>query len=354
MHTQLNAGQATRALRMDCSVVFRRCALSVALIASLGGAPPGFSQQSIAPYKRVETSTPANPPAATTPSPEISPVAAPAPAGVRIGTGDLLEINVYTVYGAPDVTQRIRVSSKGMINMPFVGDVHVGGLNAEEAEAAIAKSFRDGEYMNNPHVTVLISEYATQGISVMGEVNKPGVYPVVAPRRLMDLLSQAGGLTSRAGKTVVVTHRNTPSDPRSVNLADKDHPGQANIDIQPGDTIVVPAAGVVYVIGNVQKPGGFTMDSNENMTVMQAIALAEGVKPLSSLDRSRLIRKTSNGTQEIPLPLSKILSAKAPDVTLAAGDVVFVPNSAGKGVARRTAEALLQAATGSVIYRPPW
>ena len=276
-------------------------------------------------------------------------------AAIKIDNGDLLEINVYTVYGAPDVTQKTRVSSKGSVSLPFVGDVHVAGLTAEQAEDAIEKSFRDGQFMNNPHVSVLIDEYATQGVSIMGEVNKPSVYPLVAPRRLLDMLSEAGGLTPRAGKSVLVSHRETPEQHVTLNLADTSHPGAANIDIAPGDTIVVPPAGIVYVVGNVQKPGGFTMDNSESITVVQAIALAEGIRPASSVDHSRLIRKNSNGTtQEIPLQLSKILSAKSPDVPLAAGDVVFVPSSAAKGAARRTAEAILTAATGTVIYHPPW
>jgi polysaccharide biosynthesis/export protein len=169
------------------------------------------------------------------------------------------------------------------------------------------------------------------------------------------MLSEAGGLTPRAGRTVLVTHRDTPSQHETINMVDPAHPGAANIDIAPGDTIVVPPTGIVYVIGNVTKPGGFTMDNNESITVMQAIALAEGVKPAASLDRTRLIRKNPDGTtHEIPLQLSKVLSAKSPDVTMSAGDVLFIPNSASKSAARRTAEAILTAATGTAIYHPPW
>jgi polysaccharide export outer membrane protein len=291
----------------------------------------------------------------------LSPAVSPAPTvslastTVKIGGGDLLEVNVYTVYGAPDVTQKTRVSSTGNVSLPFVGDVHVAGLTAEQAEDAIEKSFRDGQFMNNPHVSVLIDEYATQGISIMGEVNKPAVYPVVAPRRLLDMLSEAGGLTARAGRNAIVTHRDSPNQSQTINLTEVSKPGGANIEIQPGDTIVIPPTGIVYVIGNVGKPGGFTMDNNESITVMQAIALAEGVKAPASLDRSRIIRKKSDGsTQEVPIQLSKVLSAKSPDVALTAGDVLFIPNSAPKSAARRTAEAVLSAATGSVIYHPPW
>ncbi len=308
------------------------------------------AQENIADSKRLQPSEApiAQEPLAKQSSPSIT------PAGVQIGPGDLLEINVYTVYGAPDVSQKTRVSSTGNVSLPFVGDVHVAGLTAEKAEDAIEKAFRDGQFLNNPHVSLLIDEYATQGVSIMGEVNKPAVYPVVASRRLFDMISEAGGLTARAGKSVVITHRDTPDKAVTVNLADQRHAGGANIDIMPGDTIVVPTAGVVYVIGNVAKPGGFTMDNSESITVMQAIALAQGIQAPAALDRTRVIRKTPSGTQQIPLRLSKILAAKSPDVPLVAGDVLFIPNSASKSAARKTAEAILTAATGSVIYHPPW
>jgi polysaccharide export outer membrane protein len=328
--------------------------VSCAAIALLAIIPAGMAQQSIADSKRVELVTG---PVASGENTVLAPPAlspSPLPAGVLIGDGDLLEINVYTVYGAADVTQKTRVSNTGKVSLPFVGDVHVAGLTAEKAQDAIQTAFRDGQFMNNPHVSILIDEYATQGVSILGEVNKPSVYPLVAPRRLFDMISEAGGLTARAGRIVLITRRDTPDKPMSVNLTQQGPRSEANVDIQPGDTIVVSPAGVVYVIGNVTKPGGFTMDNNESMTVMQAIALAEGIKDPAALDRTRLIRKTPTGTQEIPLRLSKILSAKAPDVPLSAGDVLFIPNSAAKSVARRTAEAILTAATGSVIYHPPW
>jgi polysaccharide export outer membrane protein len=320
----------------------------IALIAMLVVFPVSHAQENIADSKRLQPATvPVEPSMGKSPAPVF-------PAGVPIGPGDLLEINVYTVYGAPDVSQKTRVSNTGNVALPFVGDVHVAGLTAEKAEEAIQKAFRDGQFLNNPHVSILIDEYATQGVSIMGEVNKPAVYPVVASRRLFDMISEAGGLTARAGKSVLITHRDSPDKPVTLNLADQKHAGGNNVDIMPGDTIVVPTAGLVYVIGNVAKPGGFTMDNSESITVMQAIALAQGIQAPAALDRTRIIRKTPGGTQEIPLRLSKILAAKSPDVTLTAGDVLFIPNSAAKGAARRTAEAILSAATGSVIYHPPW
>jgi polysaccharide export outer membrane protein len=273
-------------------------------------------------------------------------------AALRIGTGDLLEISVSTGIGPPEVNWKGRVSGSGDIALPLVGSLHVLGLAAEQAEAMIETRYIDAEILKNPQVTVFISEYASQGISVLGEVAKPGVYPVMTSRRLLDLISQAGGFSPTAGRTVTVTHRGSPLEPRTVVLSrDPSRTLADNVDILPGDTIVVAKAGVVYVVGAVGKPGGFTMDANEGLTVLQAIALAEGSKPEASLDKSKLIRKTPNGPEEIPIPLSKILTSKAPDQKLQADDIVFVPSSAAKSAARRSLEAIVQTATGVAIYR---
>ena len=272
--------------------------------------------------------------------------------GLRIGTGDLLEINVFVGFGAPEMNWKGRVSGSGEIALPLVGSFHVMGLTAEQAEASIEKRYKDTEILKSPQVSVFISEYASQGVSVLGEVAKPGVYPVMTSRRLLDLISQAGGFTPTAGKAVTITHRGTPMEPETVVLS-KD-PSQTlanNIDILPGDTIVVAKAGVVYVVGAVGKPGGFTIEANEGLTVLQAIALAEGSKPEAALDKAKLIRKTPAGPEEIPIPLRKILASKVPDLKLLPDDIVFVPSSAAKTAARRSLEAIVQTATGVAIYR---
>ena len=112
-------------------------------------------------------------------------------------------------------------------------------------------------------------------------------------------------------------------------------------------------AGLVYVVGEVRQPGGFVMENGGGITVLQAIALAQGTGPNAALNGARLIRKTPEGQKDVPLPLKKILAAKAPDLQLLPDDIVFVPGSAGKGAAKRTAEAILQMATGIAIWRTP-
>ncbi len=275
----------------------------------------------------------------------------PSPIVLRIGTGDLLEISISTVIGAPEMNCKARVSASGDITLPLVGSLHAAGLTAEEAQATIEKKYKDAEILKSPQVSVLIIEYASQGVSVLGEVLKPGIYPLLTSRRLLDLMSQAGGVTPTAGRTVTIMHRDHPLEPTTVVLSrDPRQNTASNIDIIPGDTIVVAKAGVVYVVGAVGKPGGFTMDANDGLTILQAIALAEGPKTDAAMDKSKLIRQTPNGPSEIPVPLRKILASKTPDIRLQSDDILFVPSSAVKSGARRSLEAILQTATGVIIY----
>jgi polysaccharide biosynthesis/export protein len=268
---------------------------------------------------------------------------------IPIGAGDLLEIRVF---GVQDLSQDVRVSSTGDVNIPLTGPIHVADLTQTQAEDLIEEKLRDGGFLKDPQVTIFTKEYATQGVSVLGEVGRPGVYPLLGSRRLFDVISMAGGLSNRAGKNVVITHRDTPDQPTKIELSnDPDKASATNVPISPGDTVSVSRAGVVYVVGDVGRPAGFVMDNNDKLTVLQAIALAGGPNGTASLNNSKIIRKTPTGVQEIPMPLKKILSAKASDIPLQPDDVVFVPQSATKGVARRGAESILQITTGLAIYR---
>ena len=157
--------------------------------------------------------------------------------------------------------------------------------------------------------------------------------------------------TPMAGRVATISHRSDPKEPVVVNLSrDATQAPASNVEIFPGDTIMVGKAGVVYVVGAVTKPGGFPMDANEGLTVLQVLALAEGSKPDAALDKSKLIRKTANGPVEVPIPLNKILSSKTADQKLQTDDILFVPNSAAKSAAKRSLEAIIQAATGVAIY----
>jgi polysaccharide export outer membrane protein len=265
---------------------------------------------------------------------------------LRLGSGDLLEVNVYNV---PELAAKARVSNNGDIYLPLIDYVHVAGLTAEEAQGLIEKRLSDGGFLKNPHVSLLVAEYTSQGASVLGEVTKPGVYPVLGQQRLFDLISAAGGFTDKAGRGITITRRRQPDKPVSVplmrNIADNP---ESNVEIFPGDTVIVRKADIVYVVGEVGRPSGFLMDSG-NLTVLKAIALAGGTNRTAKLSGARIIRKGPNGMSETPVPLKKMLEAKAPDVAMEAEDILFVPSSGTKLFATRTFEAAMQAATAVSI-----
>lgn len=274
----------------------------------------------------------------------------PSASSLRLGAGDLVEVAVYNV---PELTTKERVSSQGEIYLPLVDYVHVAGLTAEEAEGVIQKRLSDGGFVKNPHVTLFVDQYASQGASVLGEVTRPGVYPVPGQQQLFDLISAAGGFTEKAGRSITVTHRDQPDKsvtvPLSRNISDDP---ESNIPILPGDTIIVRKADLVYVVGDVGRPSGFLMDRGQ-LTVLQAIALAGGTTRTANLGGARIIRKGPEGITETSVELKKILHAKAPDVTMQADDILFVPTSATKAFAGRTFEAAMQAATAASIVAIP-
>lgn len=287
-------------------------------------------------------------------APDSTPVAAHSTSSLPellIGAGDLLDVSLY---GMADFKTDVRVNSGGEISLPMLGTVAVGGLSVEQAATQIERNLSRKGLFNDPHVTVFVKEYATQGISVLGEVQKPGIYPLLGDRNLYDAISAAGGTTPKAGAYVLITHRSDPQHPVQVPLLTGAAKSMKNnVPVEPSDTIVVSKAGVIYVVGDVRQPGGFVMENGNDITVLKAIALAQGTNPNAALNAARLIRKNPEGPKDVPLDLKKILAAKAPDPQLQPDDVVFVPGSAGKGAAKRGAEAILQMATGIAIWRIP-
>lgn len=274
--------------------------------------------------------------------------AAHAPSEMLIGGGDLIEVSIY----GTDFDKQVRVSDSGEISLPLLGTVKLGGLSIHAAEEMVRRELIQKGYFNDPQVSIFTREYTNQAISVLGEVQKPGIYPLPGARTLFDAISAAGGTTDKAGNQATITHRDHPEHPDVVPLSyNGDASVHSNVQISPGDTVVVSKAGIVYVVGDVHKPSGIVMQ-NAHLTALQAIAMAEGTTPTASLDHAKLIRKTPEGRKEIPLPLKQILAAKAQDLNLQPDDIVFVPGSTTKSAARRGLEAIVQTATGVAIYRP--
>jgi polysaccharide biosynthesis/export protein len=313
-------------------------AIIAVLISSLGLAQSSASQNTNSPPAAGTNSTAAKSDDQVSP-PAYEPL---------IGIGDLLKISIL---GITDYDQQLRVGGNGDVFLALAGSVHIAGLTIEQAQQVIRKRLVDGGYFADPQVSVFEQEYATQGVSVLGEVQKPGVYPLTGPRRLFDVLSLAGGTSPKAGQVVSISHRNEPKSLRTVTLSNDPNTNiEADVEILPGDTVVVTKAGIVYVVGAVKTSTGIVLENSGGITVLQAIATAGGTSPMAALNNTKIIRKSPTGPVEIPIQLKKILAAKSPDMKLEAEDILFVPSSAGKTAAGMALDAGLRLATTVAAY----
>ena len=265
---------------------------------------------------------------------------------VKLGVGDLIEISVF---GVPDLSTKARISGSGDVYLPLIDYVHLASLTTDEAQELIQKRLEDGGFVRGPHVSIFVDESASQAITLVGEVTRPGAYPAIGERRLFDLISAAGGLTDKAGRNVTIEHHGDPGQKVELQLsANLTEDTQDNVDVLPGDTIIVSRAGIVYVVGDVNRPSGFRIEDN-TITVLKALALAGGSTRTSALSKTKILRETPNGIQEIPVNLKKVLYAKAPDMALVKGDVLFIPGSAAKTAAYRTADAAVSLSTSLAV-----
>ena len=313
---------------------------------------------------------------ATAASSEAGPAVTRPPAlpDCTISADDVLTIKVYD---APDVTGEYRVNPTGQIEIPLLSaPVEAAGLTTAQLAKVISERYSQAQIYTHPRVTVAIKESRAHSIAIVGAVKKPQIYPVFARLTLLDLLSQAEGLAEDAGSLAVVTRGDialevaksqegcggaSPSafcaSTFSVDLHRLTDTGDPllNVDLYPGDRVTVPRAGIVYVAGAVNKPGGFPLKTGqEKMTVIQALALAEDLKATAAQSKAMIIRRNpaaKDGREEIALNLTKVLEGRQHDAQLQADDILFVPDSAGKKALRRGAEAAVTAATWGLIYR---
>lgn len=276
----------------------------------------------------------------STPAPEQSNI---------ISDGDMLDIAVFE---SPDLSTKVRVGEDGDVLLPLAGRAHLEGLSVADASAVIRTRLIERRFVKDPKVTVSITEYATRGVSVLGEVKKPGIYIAMGSHRLNDYISLAEGLTQQAGTQVSITHRTTPDHTAIVRISStgKPTPG-SNPVIESGDTIIVPKAGQVYVVGDVVRPGEYLMDHDEQLTIIQALALAQGANRTALLKHSVIIRKTAAGRVEIPVDVAKVMTMKSKDLTLVDNDILYIPVSGAKRAINRSLEAIVQTAVGAASFR---
>jgi len=267
-------------------------------------------------------------------------------AQTAIGPGDLLAI---AVFDTPELTEKVRVDSEGRITLPLVGEISVQGTTANALEKIIRRKLIDGSFVKDPQVSVFISEYAGQMAYVTGEVTRPGAYALLRSHRLLDLISVAGGLTSRASNTVTIARGGNTAPRIVVNLNEKDG-NQSNLEILPGDSITVGQTGIVYVLGDVNRAGGFMLDRRTTLSVVQAVALAEGTKSSASLSKALLVRTIQGNRQVTPLNLKMMLKSQSPDLVLEAGDIIFVPGSLTRGMGKTSLEVMMSSAGLAAVY----
>jgi polysaccharide export outer membrane protein len=280
-----------------------------------------------------------------------APTASPAPLGVdparvRVGPGDLLEVKVFDV---PELTQSVRVGDQGEAVLEFLGRLQLAGMTTADVQTLIEKRLREGNYVRNPQVSVVIMEYSTQGVSVLGQVGKPGVYPVLGSRTLLDVISAAGGITPMASRQATIKRRNG-GQIFSASLSDNPKELLADdIELWPGDTVIVPKAGIVYVLGDVGRPGGFIMENNGRVSLLELVALASGVNRTASQSKTRIIRKTPTGYNDMPVDLKRILQGKEADIPLEREDIVYVPSSIARSMLFHTPQVLEAAAASAEV-----
>lgn len=279
----------------------------------------------------------------------------------KIGADDLVSV---AVYDSPEFSRMVRVGSDGMLRMPMMKDkVKAEGLMPAELEVALAAELRKEQLLVDPFVTVTMVEYHSRPISVMGAVKHPITFQAIGQVTLLDALTRAEGLNSDAAGEILVTHPGPEGDKKNVlvqripvrGLIDQADP-ELNVKLSGGEEIRVPEVGKVFVNGNVKKPGAFAVEDASDMTVMKALALAEGTLPFTA--KVAYIYRPDDraaGRHEIPIELGKILSRKAPDVTMQPRDILYVPDNSGRRMTATTIEKILgfgtSTASGVLIYR---
>jgi polysaccharide export outer membrane protein len=270
------------------------------------------------------------------------------PVSLKIAPGDLLHITVFDV---PEMTQEVRVGADGKAQLALIGDIALAGLTGQEAAETIARELRNKKLLLSPQVNVLVKEFATQGVSVSGEVQHPGVYQVLGSRTLLDLISMAGGLTNVADTRITVQRRGAAEEKITVKLKTDDPETSLanNVQVYPGDLILVPRAGIVYVLGEVNRPGGFVMQDSGKITLLQALAQAGGASKSASLSKAVLMRKNAQGYATTKLHVGKIEKGENPDLELHANDILFVPNNRLKNVLSGT-QSVASAIGSASIY----
>lgn len=286
--------------------------------------------------------------------------------GYVLGPEDQVSIRILQ---APEIADKpVRIDQAGYIDLPLVNRIRVAGLTSQQLQAELTRRLET--YIRNPHVTISIEEFRSQPVSVLGSVNTPGLHQLRGRKTLTEVLSLAGGLRADAGHSVKITRKlrwgpvpvpGAATDPTgefsigqvSVKAILEAKNPEQNVLVLPEDVITVPRAEMVYVVGDVEKAGGFVLNERETLTALQSLTLAGGLKNTASPKGAKILRAAPAGTSrvEVPLDLKKVLQGKALDVAMQSDDILFVPSSMSKKIGAKMLDAGISTVTGVVIWR---
>jgi polysaccharide export outer membrane protein len=282
-----------------------------------------------------------------------------------LGSGDAVRV---WVLGLDELSDRIlKVDETGFVDIPLLGRMKATGLTVEELRADLVEKLR--KQVQTPTVSIDVVEFSSKPVSVIGAVNQPGVQQLKGPKTIVELLSAAGGLRPDAGCCAEITrpaangalplpgaHPDATGNfsvarLKLVDILDGKDPS-GNIGVKADDVVSVPIGQMVYVIGSVHKAGGFVLRDQEDISVLQALSLAEGLLPTAAPSQGEILRMEGPGVdrKHIRVNMTKVLAGKSADISLRGNDILFVPDSTGKKAAFRALEAALQAGTGVAIF----
>jgi polysaccharide export outer membrane protein len=355
----------------------KRSGLGVLVLLALSLAvPSAWSQQAALPsapsgeaVPKLETPDDANARIAA-----LAEAAAVQPGDYVIGSGDLLDIEVFEV---AELSRELRVNESGYIDLPLIPTkIRASGLTSFQLQDKLAELLQVNGLVTNPQVTVSVKEQHSQPITVIGAVNKPMVFEAVRTTTLLEVLSSAGGIAPDAGNVVIVTRNGNataiaspatgsnngggadanPSQTFTISLDDLLNTGDArfNISLQGGDVVSVPRAGIIYVVGAVIRPGGFVMQNDhQEVTTLKALSLAGGMTSTARSSQAVIIRTNlvTGQKDQLPVDLKKVVQLKGPDVALLPNDILVVPDSASKRAWQKTGDVMLSLGSGVALYR---
>jgi polysaccharide export outer membrane protein len=280
----------------------------------------------------------------------------------KIGPNDLIAVSVYD---SPELSRTVRVGADGAIRLPMLKRrIQADGLLPGALETAIAEALQAEQLIVDPVVTVTIAEYHSRPISVAGAVRSPVTFQAAGPVTLLDALTRAGGLNPEAGPEILVSRTQPGQNGEETalvqripvkGLIDAADP-EMNLKLTGGEEIRVPEASKIFVVGNVKKPGAYPMPDTAETTILQVLALAEGLAPYASKQAYIYRRDPSSGSKhEIPIELRQIMKRKAPDVPLEANDILYIPDNTGKRLTANAIEKIAgfgaATASGLLIWR---